>query len=205
MFKILEKSLFLKKNTNTFRMKKLLITAAVAAMTFLGANSYAQSVQEPEFIGECMVLKSGSDAELLEKHVTQTRSAMNAGMVITGFGSVKAKLQIEGCCSKTKLKPDNIQFIVRAVDNNTDPMAIVKIFEFDSNKKYRRAEVASTNNWGTTKTNKLHYLNFTAKKYGNSSYLITLIDKPAGEYGITITNPNSLDEKSTIVSTFSIL
>ena len=124
---------------------------------------------------------------------------------IVGIGSVKSKLQIDGCCSDTKLKAsDNLQFIVRSVDNNTDPMAIVKIFRFDSSKKYRRAEVSSQNNWGTVKTNKLQYLNFTAKKYGTSSYLITLKDKPAGEYGITITNPNALDEKSTIVSTFSI-
>ncbi|SIQ93692.1 hypothetical protein SAMN05880574_13614 [Chryseobacterium sp. RU37D] len=152
-----------------------------------------------------MVLKSDNTTQLLEKHTTQIRSANDVTRVITGIGSVKSKLQIDGCCSATKLKPsDNIQFIVRAVDNNTDPMAIVKIFKFDSSRKYRRAELESTNTWGTTKTNKLAYLNFTAKKYGTSSYLITLKDKPAGEYGITVTNPNALDEKGTIVSTFSI-
>ena len=193
------------KNIKNTLMKKLL-NVAVTAMTLLwAANTFAQNVQEPEFIGESMVLKSDNSTQLLEKHTIQTRSASNVSMIITGIGSVKSKLQIDGCCSATKLKSaDNIQFIVRAVDNNTDPMAIVKIFKFDSSKKYRRAEMASTNNWGTTKTNKLAYLNFTAKKYGVNSYLITLKDKPAGEYGITITNPNAVDEKGTIVSTFSI-
>lgn len=186
-------------------MKRILFVVMTTVLSTLCTNLYSQTAEEPEFIGECIVLKPDNTTALLEKHVTQTRSAMNAGMIITGFGSVKSKLQIDGCCSATKLKSsDEIKFIVRAVDNNTDPMAIVKIFEFDSNKKYRRAEVASMNNWGTTKTNKLHYLNFTAKKYGKSSYLIILKDKPAGEYGITISNPNAVDEKSSIISTFSI-
>ncbi|WP_144281849.1 hypothetical protein [Chryseobacterium echinoideorum] len=184
-------------------MRKLLLLAAVGLSSI---SLYGQTAVEPEFIGECLLLKPDQSTLLLEKHMTQTRSAMNAGMVITGFGSIKSKLQIEGCCSATKLKSgDDIQFIVRAVDNNTDPMAIIKIFELDSNKKFRRAEMASINTFGTTKTNKLHYLNFTGKKYGQNSYLITLKDKLPGEYGITVTNPNSLDEKSTIISTFSIL
>ena len=184
-------------------MRKILL---FAAMSFLGMSVYSQTTVEPEFIGECMLLKPDQSTVLLEKHMTQTLSAMNAGMIITGFGSMKSKLQIEGCCSTTKLKSgDDIQFIVRAVDNNTDPMAIIKIFEFDSSKKFRRAELASVNTFGTTKTNKLHYLNFSGKKYGQNSYLISLKDKPPGEYGITVTNPNALDEKSTIIATFSIL
>lgn len=184
-------------------MKRILL---FAAMSLCSISAYSQTAVEPDFIGECMLLKQDQSTVLLEKHMTQTRSAMNAGMVITGFGSVKSKLQIEGCCSATKLKSgDDLQFIVRAVDNNTDPMAIIKIFEFDSSKKFRRAELASVNTFGTTKTNKLHYLNFSGKKYGQNSYLITLKDKPPGEYGITVTNPNALDEKSTIIATFSIL
>ncbi|NML58857.1 hypothetical protein [Chryseobacterium cheonjiense] len=184
-------------------MKKVLLLAAMSLSSIL---AYSQTTEEPEFIGECLFLKPDNSTVLLEKHTTQTRSAMNAGMVLTGFGSVKSKLQIDGCCSATKISSgDNIQFIVRAVDNNTDPMAIIRIFQFDSNKKFRRAEMASVNTFGTAKTNKLHYLAFTGKKFGQSSYLITLKDKPPGEYGITVTNPNSLDEKSTIIATFSIL
>ena len=36
------------------------------------------------------------------------------------------------------------------------------------------------------------------------SYLITLKEKPVGEYGITVRNPNSLDEKNIIVASFGI-
>ena len=34
--------------------------------------------------------------------------------------------------------------------------------------------------------------------------MITLDETPAGEYGITISNPNNIDEKQVIVSTFAI-
>lgn len=181
-------------------MRKILL---FAAMSFCGMRVYSQTVIEPDFIGECLLLKPDQSTVLLEKHMTQTRSS---GVIVTGFGSLKSKLQIDGCCSANKIKAsDDIQFIVRAVDNSTDPMAIVKIFEFDSSKKFRRAELASVNSFGTTKTNKLHYLNFSGKKYGQNSYIITLKDKPPGEYGITVTNPNALDEKSTIIASFSIL
>ncbi|MDR0793916.1 MAG: hypothetical protein LBE82_11455 [Chitinophagaceae bacterium] len=183
-------------------MKKVLF---IAAICFCSIGAYSQTPKEPEFAGECMLLKSDNTTVSLEKQQAQTRTAMTVGKAITGIGGAKSKLQIDGCCAATKVSSaDNIRFIVRAVDNNTDPMAIVKIFQFDSNKKYRRAELVSVNGLGTTKTNKLHYLTFTAEKFGKSSYLLTLQDKTPGEYGITVSNPNALDEKSVIVSSFSI-
>ena len=103
-----------------------------------------------------------------------------------------------------KLKDDDIRFIVKAVDNATDPISIINIFRFETNKKKRLAELASVSTFGSVKSNKLERLRFSAEKYGEKSYLLTLIDKPAGEYGITVSNPNSLDEKGTIVSTFAI-
>ena len=54
------------------------------------------------------------------------------------------------------------------------------------------------------KSNKLERLSFTGRKFGESSYLITLDETPAGEYGITVSNPNNLDEKQVIVSTVAI-
>ncbi|MDR5591582.1 hypothetical protein [Christiangramia sp. SM2212] len=45
---------------------------------------------------------------------------------------------------------------------------------------------------------------FQGKKFGESSYIITVPEIEDGEYGIIVKNPNSLDEKSTIVSTFGI-
>ena len=90
------------------------------------------------------------------------------------------------------------------MDNATDPMSIVNVFRFETTKKRRLAEVASASTFGSVKSNKLERLRFDACKYGESSYLLTLLDKPAGEFGITVSNPNHVDEKQTIVSTFAI-
>ena len=35
-------------------------------------------------------------------------------------------------------------------------------------------------------------------------YYLTLDESPVGEYGITVSNPNNIDEKMVIVSTFGI-
>lgn len=50
----------------------------------------------------------------------------------------------------------------------------------------------------------MDFVDFTAKKYGESSYLIEINHLEPGEYGITVTNPNNKDEKNLIVSCFGI-
>lgn len=65
----------------------------------------------------------------------------------------------------------------------------------------------SKDNSGTlmkSKTNSKELVRFSGKKYGSSSYLIELKDLAVGEYGIVVSNPNSRDEKRTVVSCFAI-
>ena len=64
--------------------------------------------------------------------------------------------------------------------------------------------MSSVNNFGSTKTNNLGYVSFVGKKYGTSSYVIKLSAMEPGEYGVIVTNPNALDEKQTVVSTFAV-
>jgi hypothetical protein len=83
-------------------------------------------------------------------------------------------------------------------------MSIVNIFKFKRKKKKRVAELASYGIWSSS-TNNLDRLKFKAKKHGEKSYLLKVSEYERNtEYGIIITNPNSLDEKSVIVSTFAI-
>ncbi len=183
-------------------MKQKLFVAALSSFSVI---SFAQAVAEPDFVGEVVMLKPDNSSLLLEKSTSRIRTAANAGVYMVGIGSVRSKIELEGCCAKTRIKSrDDVKFIVKAVDNNTDPMAIVKVFAFEKNKKIRRAELASMHTFAGAKSNTLKYLPFTAKKYGESSYLITLSEKPVGEYGVTVSNPNNVDEKSTIVSTFAV-
>ncbi|MDR1983609.1 MAG: hypothetical protein LBQ28_02145 [Prevotellaceae bacterium] len=184
-------------------MRKKLMTIVCSA--FVCVFSYAQdNIAEPDFIGEVIAVKNGEPAGLLEKSTVKLKTNAGASLYLTGFGAVKTRISIEGCCAKTTFKSsDEIQFIVKAVDNNTDPISIISVFKFDEKKKERRAELSSASTFGAS-SNNLDYLSFSAKKYGENSYIITLSEKPAGQYGITVKNPNSLDEKNLVVATFAI-
>ena len=151
-------------------------------------GSYAQeTVTEPDFIGEVLVLNPDNSTTPLEK------------------ATVKIKTNVDGPSAQVRLhQGDDFKLIVRAVDNNTDPMSIINIFQFETGKKVRKAELSSLSTFGGASSNNLELLPYTAKKYGESSYLITLKEKPVGEYGITVRNPNSLDEKNIIVASFGI-
>jgi hypothetical protein len=167
---------------------------------------YSQDkVQEPDFIGEAFIIDSDNSILPLEKETIELKTSAGVSIAIITVAKTKKKIKINGCCSKIVYKPKTeINLVVRAVDNETDPMSIVNIFKFKRKKKKRVAELASYGIWSSS-TNNLDRLKFKAKKYGEKSYLLTVSEYERNtEYGIIITNPNSLDEKSVIVSTFSI-
>ena len=101
-----------------------------------------------------------------------------------------------------KLEKQSVQMRTRA--NAGAVIFGINCFRFEAKKDKRMAEMASVSSFGSVKSNKLERLSFTGRKFGESSYLITLDETPAGEYGITISNPNNIDEKQVIVSTFAI-
>lgn len=160
---------------------------------------------EPEFVGEVNYLKDPQTVVALEKQRTVLKTKAGASVYLTGIGKVKSKINVAGGQSPVRVPSSGkLQFIVRAVDNNSDPMSIVNVFRFKANSKARKAEVSSASSFGGTSQNNLDYVSFTAKKYGTSSYLIEIASLEPGEYGITVTNPNNKDEKSMIVSCFGV-
>lgn len=179
---------------------------SILTMVFIYSSANAQNIEEPDFVGESIYLTPENTTVPLEKNITQSRSVASTGLILTGFGKYRTQLQIEGCCASTKIskKNNNIRLIIKAVDNNTDPFSIIKVFKFEQKKKFRRAEVASVNSFGSAKSNNLEYVSFIGKKFGKSSYLISISPKEVGEYGITVSNPNAIDEKSIVVSSFAI-
>lgn len=185
-------------------MKKIFYAALLGALLgFVPAR--AIEIPEPDFIGEVVAILPDGSASKLEKETVLIRTRANASATILGVGKAKTKLIIDSPEAAVRLPAgDAIRFIVKAVDNDTDPISIINVFRFEANKKRRLAELSSVSSFGSVKANKLERLRFTAEKYGEKSYLLTLIDKPAGEFGITVSNPNNLDEKGTIVSTFAI-
>lgn len=184
-------------------MKKLLSSLFILSIFTL--SLHAQDIAEPDFIGEVVLIKADNSAVPLEKTISQGRAVASTGLLLTGIGKVRSQLQIDGCCATVKVKSNElVKLIIKGIDNATDPMSIIKIFKFEQKKKYRRAEVSSMSSFGSAKNNNLQYVAFTGKKYGVSSYLLSVAALQPGEYGITISNPNNVDEKQTVVSTFAV-
>lgn len=176
----------------------------VAAMCLFGMTTFAQDVTEPEFIGEVLYVAEGQTPAKLEKARATVKTKLGASVYLTGIGKAKGWMYVEGASSPVKVNSASPRFVVRAVDNNSDPMAVVSLFKFTATKKDRKAEVSSVSTLGGSSSNNMDYVPFDAKKYGESSYLLVpSVKMESGEYGITVSNPNNKDEKSVIVSCFS--
>ena len=183
--------------------KKFLYLTALMAVMLGGGNAMAQSL-EPDFEGEVVGVYPDGTTKRLEKQ--NTRIKTGGSVYVAGFAvnKTKTKVLIEGGAAGVRFRSDEpLQLIARAKDNNSDPMSIVRVFRMKSNKKQRSAVIAAAGRFNTT-SNDMEYLPFEAKKYGESSYLLTFEQRPAGEYGVIISNPNNVDEKMVIVSTFGI-
>jgi hypothetical protein len=124
-----------------------------------------------------------------------------------GDGKVKSRLTIDGNKSLSSIKASRTaRLILRAKDNTTDPNSFINIFKFDIYKnKERRYQLAEAGTLSASKTSNLASIDFKAKKYGESSYLIQLEDLEPGEYGIIIGDPNNANTKNGMkVTTFTV-
>ncbi|MDR2926811.1 MAG: hypothetical protein LBV41_01200 [Cytophagaceae bacterium] len=171
-----------------------------------GTTIFAQdTVREPEFIGEALILSPDGTLTPLEKSTIVERERQTTYKVITGVGSDKTQILIDGRTARVQIsRNDDSKLIVRAVDNNTDPLSFISVFRLKTSEKRRIAEIASKNMFGSSTNNRFDFLPFSASKYGTSSYILTLEEKPAGEYSIIVRNPNALNQSATIVSAFAI-
>ncbi|MCM1301847.1 MAG: hypothetical protein NC250_03280 [Alistipes senegalensis] len=159
---------------------------------------------EPDFEGEVMGIFPDGSAKKLEKHNVQIRTG--SSVYVAGFAVNKAKIKVivDGSSAGVRFQAgEPLSLVVRAKDNKADPMSIVRVFRMKANKKQRSAVIAAAGTFTVT-SNQMDYLPFEAKKYGESSYQLTFAQTPAGEYGIIVSNPNNVDEKMVIVSTFAI-
>lgn len=186
-------------------MKKILFLMAFAALAWGGGiEAVTAQTLEPEFEGEVVGVFPDGSTRKLEKHNVRIRTG--AGVYIAGFAASKSKTKIviDGDSAAARFDgSEPVELIVRARDNKADPMSIVRIFRMKSTKKNRSAVIAATGSFSVN-SNTMEYLPFSASKYGESSYRLTLEERPTGEYGITVSNPNNVDERQVIVSTFAI-
>lgn len=140
---------------------------------------------------------SGSPKGVLSgvKTVTTATSVGTAATTVSALaGSNGMDIIFDGGKSEYQVVPNdsNLRFIVRGESNETDPMDCYRIVRFTSSKKERRIQWMEfePDLLGTEDTAKKGYVNFSAQKYGEKSYLITIpaSELEAGEYGIISLN-----------------
>lgn len=180
-------------------MRSYLIICVVLMFASL---SFGQAV-EPEFIGEAFILKTDGTSAPLDKEIGDYSSGFS-----WSANSMNAlSLEVAGGMAKSRFGAGSeVQLVVRAVDNNSDPLVIISIYKLKSKSK-SRSVLISRDNRGTllkSRTYSKDLIRFSGRKYGASSYLISLTDLAIGEYGIVVTNPNSNDQKRVVLSCFGI-
>lgn len=171
----------------------------------VAGNHVSAQESEPEFIGEVNLVKQDKSVMLLDKENVQIKTKAGASLYLVGIGSVKSRITIKTPKASARVgKGEQFTLIVRAVDNNSDPLSVISLFKFEVKGKQRRAEMAKSNTFGGSSSGNMDYIRFQAKKYGNSSYILTIPNIEEGEYGLMVHNPNDKDEKAAIVACFGV-
>lgn len=185
-------------------MKKvLLMMMLVVASICVNAQV---SVTEPEFAEQVLVLESDSEGILLPRESGAIKAKAAASLYLTGIGKVKSRITLDGNASEVKISKSNVtRFIVRGADNKTDPKSFISFFKFEVKKNKRQAQIAEVGTFSGSSVNSLSHIDYNAKKYGESSYLIVIDNLESGEYGIVLGDPNQLTGKNQFkVTTFAV-
>ena len=167
-------------------MKMILFTVLVGLFTSF--TSFAQTVQEPEFIGEVYLLTSDSTYISLSKTPAAVKAKSGLSAMVPLVGTVKSYMIVKGTQAETRIPAANglVQFIVRAENNDFDPSGMVSVMPFEVKKKERRVLMNQVSVLRGSSSESLDGLPYKFEKYGEHSYKITLENAQTGEYGIMI-------------------
>lgn len=183
-------------------MKRYILS--VIFFTLILNNGFSQnlSISEPDFSGQGYVINGDQNFTPLEKNLSPIQN-------LKGFGGTsRLTIAIKGCCSNAV--SDNINnsttLLIKWDDNKTDPTELFSVVKFKSKRKERSLFLRKSRYGFALMRDVENGINFLAKKYGESSYLLTIkIDKP-GEYGLllgtnkTVTyNDKSINNKLAIL------
>lgn len=184
-------------------MKKIISVAiAFIAVAFFAGAEISQ-VPEPNFSGEAVMIMPDSTSKKLDKEFAQFRT----GISLSTNAWSALYLKIESGRASLRI-PNGSQptIVVKAADNNSDPMSIISIYKFNAKKNKRETMIARSNENSTGSSYNVtkNLIAFSGEKYGGSSYIIELPKLEPGEYGIIVANPNGYDQKRTVVSCFAV-
>lgn len=187
-------------------MKRMMIAIALSLCSTMYVKAQVTAA-EPEFSEETLLLTSDSEGVILKRENGYVKAKAGASLYLTGIGKIKSRLTIDGVKSINTTKAQKTtRLILKAKDNDTDPNSFINIFKFQIyNNKERRYQLSEVGTLSAAKTTNLASVEFKAKKYGESSYLIQLEDLTPGVYGIVIGDPNNVNTKNALkVTTFTV-
>lgn len=171
-------------------MNKYLILLLISFSIY---NINAQEVKEPEYLGDIIYVSKGHSTPL-EKQKASISTKAGASVYATGIGNVKSRNVVKGLKSPVRVDPQSqISFIVKVENNKINPKELINVFKLEQKEKKkadkccRFIELSNSGTFTGVSSNDHDFLDFKAKKYGESSFYITLFFPiEPGEYAITI-------------------
>ncbi len=162
-------------------MRKILFIA-LAMIAAIGGraqiNQASIRVVEPEFEQEAILVTSETEGIPLEVEHSKLRATANVGMAMLGIAKGSEYYQLEGAESPVTLDAsayDNDMYIIISwEDNKRSPKRLFQIIPLEIQKKRRIYNVAKLTAFKGTVAADQGYVNFTAEKYGEHSYLIRI-------------------------------
>jgi len=110
-----------------------------------GTTSLKAQVSEPDFVGEAYQLKNDGSNVSLDKEIADYTAGMSWSSNSLNALSIEIR---EGKAQTRFSSSENLNIVIRAVDNNTDPLAIISIYKFKATSS-KRTVVLSEDNSGT--------------------------------------------------------
>lgn len=112
-------------------MKNLKLLGLFLISISISLTSLKAQVSEPDYVGEAYVLKNDSAIILLDKVIADYTTGVS-----WSSNSWKAhSIEISGDKAQTRFSSgEPLKIVVRAVDNNSDPLAIISIYKFKEKK-----------------------------------------------------------------------
>jgi len=181
-------------------MKKLSII-----ILFLTINLFFSQnikIKEAEFAGTIVFAKTPTEPLELENIRSAFKAKKNALAFVTGnlAGRSGTKLLVNGKNSTVRIETrSEMYFIYTAEDNFSNPKDVILLFKFDNTLDDNRVTtlVDTVGVLAGDQKSYDNFIQFEAKKYGRTSYLIKVNSLPPGEYGFTLGKLSSVDKNGT--------
>ena len=136
-------------------------------------------VTEPEVDQEIAVVTSENSSVLLPLEHGKVKTSSNIGLAMLGIEKTSMYLEFEGAMSPVTLSRvaynGDLHFILSWKDNDLNPKRIIQILPLEIKKNRRIYNGLKSNSFtSTSEAFTQNSVKFTAKRYGEHSYLITI-------------------------------